>query len=148
MIAMRGGSIPRVAAALGVTEPICSSSRGLPNAEVLWIGSPDDPYRFRLLSDFSMVARGRRIDIAAGFVFDAASVPGPLRSVISPLGLGTVSVLVHDKLYELGDTSGFTRIESDWLFLRHMRLEGVGRWPRYPAYAGVRLFGEPHWRST
>jgi len=112
--------------------------------------------------------------IPPGFEHDFASVPRLLWALVAPTDLGLASIF-HDRLYRAGgqvttwawtdappsDASGapdprgtwearltpWRRDQTDALFARIMREQGVVRWRRRAAYHAVQVFGEPHWRS-
>lgn len=113
---------------------------GLPDSRILWIGPG---YKFELLDPF----QNEDADIEPGFIFNAASIPRIFWSIpgLSPVDLGTYSVLVHDWKYHLGEGP---RMEAERIFLDYMKREKIGPWPRYPAYAGTVAFGEHRWGGS
>jgi hypothetical protein len=102
-----------------------------------------------------------RLVVPAGFRHDFASVPRPLWVLISPLDLGNASIF-HDWLYRHrggvatlrrapGETAWspvttpWTRRDTDRLWARIMREQGVAKWRRRAAYRAVRLCGRSAW---
>ena len=94
------------------------------------------------------------LTIAAPFEFDLASIPRLFWSLIAPFELSIVAPLVHDFLYlEAGDPPAggivpqrhYTRADTDRLFLRLMKAEGVATWRRTLAFTVVRVFGGRYW---
>lgn len=118
---------------------------GLPSAEVFWVGPG---YVFELASDYSAIFDEWLFSIPAGFIFNAASVPRIAWSAISPLDLGTHSVLLHDFTYAGRPVEGMSRKESDVIFRKVMKLEGVSWWKRNIAYYAVRAFGGGRWSDA
>jgi hypothetical protein len=87
------------------------------------------------------------IQVPEGFVFDLASIPRALWWLISPFELSIVAPLIHDYLYLHGAKQGYTRRQSDDLFLALMLGEGIAGWRRLAAWRAVRLFGGGSWRA-
>jgi len=126
-----------------------------------------------LLEDFiyEWKKRGKhqRIIIPAGFEFDLASVPRIFWTPtgISPDRLRWTAPLIHDFLYEHkgnlpqgsyqiwdDDLNGFvnskdiwTRKNSDKMFCRLMREDGIGKFKRRMAYRAVRIGGWYAWNT-
>lgn len=126
-------------------DAFCVTSNELPEAVVRWLGPG---FRFRLEEEFRIVERSVCINIPAGFIFDAASVPRFFWAGISPTELGIVAPLVHDWLYRTGGQYGaLSRSQADQIFLDHMKAEGVSAWRRWAAYAAVRIGGGGSWRD-
>lgn len=93
---------------------------------------------------------GIRVEIPAAYQFDLASVPRGFWWLIAPFELSTLAPLVHDWLYErkgLTEQRRLSRRKCDRVFLRIMKLEGVGRARRTLAYLAVRAFGWIYWDS-
>jgi len=101
--------------------------------------------------------------VPAGFDHDFASVPRPLWALISPIDLGLASIF-HDWIYQHGGQvetlgwptggSGWEPVASPWsrrdtdrLFARIMREQGVPRWRRRWAFRAVHWFGGDAWRG-
>lgn len=133
----------------------------------------EDMRRFRLLEDATYTwwhpldrpaeRKLYRLVVPESFTHDFASVPRILWALISPLDLGLASIF-HDWLYRRGgavttfrwelDSESWepvelpwTRVQTDELFARIMREQGVPQWRRRAAYAAVRTWGVEHWRS-
>lgn len=123
--------------------------------------------RFRLLEEAVYTWWHRdallRLVVPAHFTHDFASVPRLLWALISPLDLGLASIF-HDWLYRNGgrvatlrwlqesDTweevrTPWTRVQTDELFARMMREQGVVKWRRRAAYVAVQIAGGAHWRD-
>ena len=104
----------------------------------------------------------RKLVVPKGFVFDLASVPRIFWTPtgISPDRLRWTAPLIHDFLYEHKgklpdnsyfmkthmrgweeDTTEWTRKNSDRMFCRLMREDGISRFNRRMAYRAVRLGG-------
>lgn len=84
--------------------------------------------------------------IPKGFIYDGASVPRILWSVLgmSPDGLGRPAFLIHDFMY---DKQKKSRKFADDLFYEVLLYVGESRWRAWTAYKGVRLFGGRVWRE-
>lgn len=93
--------------------------------------------------DFYDVA-GKNYNVPIGFVTDFATIPKLLRIFFSPIGLYGKAAVLHDYLYTVGIT---TRFRSDWIFLRAMRVLGVGKFKRRLMYKAVRVFGAKYYKS-
>lgn len=109
------------------------------------------------------------IIVPKGFVFDGASVPRILWTLIgiTPDGLHRAAALVHDFIYrydgflpngsfweigmncELIGLPGvrWNRDQADKLFARMLREGGVSKFKRRLMYQGVRLGGWIHWND-
>lgn len=85
------------------------------------------------------------ITVPAGFVYDGASVPRVLSSLVPRFG-GRYdrATALHDYLY----TAGFlSRKDSDKLFYEALRFDGV-RWVQARLlYYAVRLFGKKYYKG-
>ncbi len=105
-----------------------------------------------------------QLQIQEKFNFDLATIPRFLWVLIAPFELSIIAPLVHDFLYvkkgklfikhdhqitsEITDTPIYiSRLETDRIFLDHMKQEGVGRLKRYVCYYGVRWFGGMFWKE-
>ncbi|MEX2473199.1 MAG: DUF1353 domain-containing protein [Gemmatimonadota bacterium] len=104
-----------------------------------------------------------RLDVPESFTHDFASVPRVLWMLISPLDLGLASIF-HDWLYRKGGQvttlrwdradgrwdpveKPWSRRQTDELFARMMREQGVPKWRRRAAYLAVRFAGGSSWRG-
>jgi len=98
-------------------------------------------------------ADSRVFRVPAGFCFDLASIPRPLRLFLQPNELGIAAPLAHDWLYRhqglIEDPAPcvFTRREADMLLRLFADEDGVWWWRRWAAWLAVRLFGWFAWRS-
>lgn len=76
--------------------------------------------------------------VSKGFTTDLASIPRLAKPLISVHGSHTKGAILHDFLYRYQPVS---RKIADQLFLRQMKLDGVGRIKRYTIYNSLRLGG-------
>lgn len=105
-----------------------------------------------------------QLQIPKKFNFDLATIPRFLWMLIAPFELSIIAPLVHDFLYvkkgklyigedhqitsEQTDTAIYiSRLETDRIFLDHMKQEGIGKIKRYVCYYGVRWFGGMFWKE-
>lgn len=105
-----------------------------------------------------------QLQIPEKFHFDLATIPRFLWGLIAPFELSIIAPLVHDFLYikkgrffinqenqitcEPTDTELYiSRLETDRIFLDHMKQEGIGTIKRYLCYYGVRWFGGMFWKE-
>lgn len=81
--------------------------------------------------------------IEKGFEWDGASIPRILwTSVGSPFQPKFMAAsMVHDKLYEMGKASGYTKKQSDELFKKILINEGVRETKAHLMYLAVRAAG-------
>lgn len=100
---------------------------------------------FRVLED--LVYRGSRdtFTVAAGFVFDFASIPRLVTWLVPKLGKYNKAAAVHDWLYV---TQPVTRKDADGIFLRIMREESVAWWRRHLMHFAVRIGGWLYWNRN
>lgn len=106
-----------------------------------------------------------QLHIPATFNFDLATIPRLLWVVLAPFELSIIAPLVHDFLYEnkgnlylneahqissikTNTPIKISRLETDRIFLEHMKQEGVGKIKRYASYYGVRWFGRKYWKQS
>lgn len=110
--------------------------------------------KWRLEEPYTYPDGNHRINVPDQFTFDLASIPRPLWWLIAPFELSISAPLIHDFLYRYAGQppSGsitpprtYSRKETDLLFRRIMKEEGVWAWRRIPAYRAVRLLGGPAW---
>ncbi|WP_299764542.1 DUF1353 domain-containing protein [uncultured Dokdonia sp.] len=104
------------------------------------------------------------LQIPEKFHFDLATIPRFLWGLIAPFELSIIAPLVHDFLYikkgrffidenqliksEQTETPLYiSRLETDRIFLDHMKQEGIGTFKRYSCYYGVRWFGGFFWKE-
>lgn len=86
-----------------------------------------------------------KIIVPKGFMSDLASIPGPVQNIISKVGPYDGAAIVHDWLYCV---QIFDRCSVDNIFLRLMKLSGVGFMTRYSMFWAVRLFAGPAWELS
>lgn len=89
------------------------------------------------------LAKGRRIEVPAGYTTDFASVPRLPLAYLLAGNTAHRSALLHDWLY----TRQAGRAFADAVFLAAMRAEGVPWWRRALMYAAVRVAGGPAYAS-
>jgi len=111
-----------------------------------------------------MYLNGEKLKIQEGFLFDLASIPRPLWTLIAPFELSIIAPLVHDFLYvnkgqlfiknniisdECDECKPFqiTREQADSIFLSHMRDENIGKIKSHLAFQAVNLFGWIYWKE-
>ena len=99
-----------------------------------------------LLESVTVEANGYKITVKAGLVFDGASIPRSLWSLVgSPFTGGyTRAALVHDALY-MGEA--LERSVCDAIFLELMKKDAVNWLKRNVMYAAVRSAGWLVWRN-
>jgi len=101
---------------------------------------------YELVTAFHTIIDGIEVDIPEGFIFDGASVPRFLWSIIgSPylpqyIGAG----LVHDYLYRTGIVS---RKKADQIFYDLLRDNKVSKFYARKMYWGVRFGGWKAWNK-
>ena len=115
---------------------------------------------FELTQDYktSWISKGVRyqILIPKGFVWDGASVPRALWSVLGfyPGGIMLPPSVVHDFIYiakgnvfnlATNESVHISRKECDLLFKHHMEYVGMPKRKLNLAYKGVRWFGWTYW---
>lgn len=113
-----------------------------------------DSQQWELTDPFIFKAHGVSFVIDKGFRFDLASIPRILWRIIAPFELSISAPLVHDYLYRhggrfttiAGRKRKISRRETDELFLKVMKDEGVSWWRRTAAYRAVRMFAGGSWK--
>lgn len=85
-----------------------------------------------------------QIIVPRGFITDLASIPKLLRGLLDVNDSHRRAAVLHDFLYCL---QGFTRKQSDDMFLEAMGAIGVPAWKRSMMYAGVRAGGWMIWNK-
>lgn len=139
----------------------------LPNPIITW----DQENRIWVLEENVEVgiqikdqATAYQLQIPEKFHFDLATIPRFLWGLIAPFELSIIAPLVHDFLYikkgrffidqenqitsEPTDTELYiSRLETDRIFLDHMKQEGIGVVKRYLCYYGVRSLGGLFWKK-
>lgn len=105
---------------------------------------------WRLEEDYTVQDGIVEICVPEGFIFDLASIPRVLWSVLPPWSLSIAAPLVHDYLYwHCGDPPAgsviprrrYLKPEADRLFHDLMLEEGVSRSRAFVAWLAVRMFG-------
>lgn len=102
----------------------------------------DDPMHWR------WVVKAAVVNIHTGFKTDFATIPRPMRALISVNGRHRLAAVLHDYLYANGgafrdgeNIIRYTRKDADQEFLNAMRQLGVGWAKRTSMYSAVRVFG-------
>lgn len=90
---------------------------------------------------------GDKIMVPCGFVTDFASVPRLVWWAVAPWGRHGNAAVVHDYLY-WAQRAGYTREESDRVFLEAMHSLGCLVSVRYAMWAAVRVFGWVAWHRN
>jgi len=96
----------------------------------------------------SLLDNGRSypIHIPAGFIFDGASLPKPVWSIVgSPVGIYLFAALVHDMLY---CSRALNRHEADHIFYDLLLRLGVPKIKASIFFNSVRLFGGNAFNNT
>jgi len=100
--------------------------------------------QYKLLSPLGFKDGNIIITIHAGFIYDGASIPRSLWSVIGcPMDYAYESC-IHDALYA---SKLFNRKECDKYFYKALRARGVSLPIAKQMYLGVRFGGEAHFGS-
>lgn len=81
------------------------------------------------------------------FVTDLASIPKPVRSVISVNGRHRYPAIFHDVLYTLADKGFCTKREADLVFKDLMKYFNVPEWKVYSMYYAVVIGGDSSWNN-
>jgi len=108
------------------------------NVEVLKDG------RFKLLSSVHYEMEDKTITIHEGFVWDGASIPRELWSVVGCPCSYLVESCLHDALYA---SKIFPRKDCDKYFYKALKTRGVSLITAKELYLGVRFGGEEHFGS-
>lgn len=85
------------------------------------------------------------ITIPEGFVYDMATVPKWLWSIIRPFNDALFGTLIHDYLYIHKDAHTLTRKEVDKEYLLWNNLTNKNKFDNYVRYIFVRAFGWLWW---
>jgi hypothetical protein len=87
--------------------------------------------------------------VEKGFEWDGASIPRILWVTVgSPFQPEFMAAsMIHDKLYELGPASGFTKKQADELFKKILIAEGVSETKAHIMYMAVRAAGRGNYRN-
>lgn len=81
------------------------------------------------------------IKVPVGEKTDLASLPRPVRLLISQNGKHRAAAVVHDRLYKQAGLNRYTRKQCDEVFLEAMTVSGVAWWKRQMMYRGLRVGG-------
>lgn len=103
--------------------------------------------QWEVVEDFIYQLNDFQIIVPKGFITDLASVPKILWGLCPPHGKHTTAAVVHDYLYSEYNEYGINRTLADKIFLRIMKEYHVSYIIRNIMYRGVRMFGEPFWKS-
>lgn len=102
--------------------------------------------KWRIRLPFHGEAGGVDVVVPAGFLFDLATIPRPLRPFVLPTAFGLRAPLLHDYLYNTRGLKGrITRLQADRAFrrdIREYRGKGALSWA---AWIVVRSFGWAWW---
>ncbi len=116
---------------------------------LVWSGNG----QFELLAPFLLVwydqgERGTRYELHApmGMLTDLASIPRPLRVVLTGMDDTIPGAVIHDAIYRDHTGHCLTRSQADQVFLEVMTAQGVPWLKRRAMWAGVRLGGWASWR--
>lgn len=97
---------------------------------------------WEIYSDCCGVRTSVELLVPKGFVTDGASCPSFLFSLCPPMGgPHAEAAVLHDYLYSLDSACGFSRAESDRIFLMGMLADGTHPARARTIYSGVRLGG-------
>lgn len=110
---------------------------------------------WEVVDDYTYARGAVRIEVKKDFVFDGASIPRALWSLIGApqAGKHAHASLLHDNLYVYkalvrnGLAVDVTRRQADDLMLVVMKEDGVAWWRRNVIHRGVRLGGGHVWRT-
>ena len=105
---------------------------------------------FRVKEDlYYRTSNGMDIVVPKGFVYDGASIPIVLTSLLPKIGFKyDRASCLHDWLYSATNTHNYSRKECDDLFYESMRKDKVSWVLAKVMYYAVRLFGSKHYGST
>jgi len=100
--------------------------------------------KFQLLSPLGFKDRNILITVQKGFIYDGASIPRSLWSIVGcPMDYAYESC-IHDALYA---SKIFNRKECDKYFYKALKTRGVSLLIAKEMYLGVRFGGEAHFGS-
>ena len=115
---------------------------------------PIGPSLYRLEEDVSYLVGCVPVFIRKGFVYDGASIPRPVWSLVGlyPGGVMEEPALLHDYLYIHGGVVSvsrdrISRAMVDKAFFDMMIASGVRKSQAYICYAAVRIFGGMFWNN-
>ena len=100
------------------------------------------PFRILIASLTYLPTKGNFIVVPARFLTDFASIPKFIRGWIDQdSGQIRDAAVVHDYLYSLGGSTGYSRKRSDAIFKEAMLSLGMNRFKAWSAWSAVRMFG-------
>lgn len=97
---------------------------------------------YKLLEQYVMVFQQGMVIVPTGFETDFASTPRFLWRLYPPMGEYCPAALIHDWLYYTGE---YTRLESDRLFVKALKIVGASWITQRIFYCGVRIGGWIAW---
>jgi hypothetical protein len=86
----------------------------------------------------------KTITVGEWFVYDGASIPRALRSVVTKAGHIKIPAIVHDALYclpAIGGTAAVSRKQSDEVLYDFCLQQNMPKWRAWLVYAAVRSAG-------
>ena len=140
--------------------PMETKSKGLVGGIILWLTKTrtweiTEDWKFGLQMDGQKTVTS--FMIPKGFVFDGASVPKPLRSWLSPMGVLLSGGLVHDYVYKFETlrlstkkAQAITKKDQKWadMLFRDICIDVNGfKIINYLAYYALRLGGWLAWNG-
>lgn len=93
------------------------------------------------------LSTGDIINIPRGFVYDMATVPKWLWSIIRPFNDGLIAFLIHDYLYVHQDKHSLNRKQVDNEMLFWLNITNNNKFDNYLRYYIVRLLGWMWWKN-
>ena len=140
--------------------PMETKSKGIVGGIILWLTKTrtweiTEDWKFSLQMDGQKTVTS--FMIPKGFVFDGASVPKPLRSWLSPMGVLLSGGLVHDYVYKFETlrlstkkAQAITKKDQKWadMLFRDICIDVNGfKLINYLAYYALRLGGWLAWNG-
>jgi hypothetical protein len=93
------------------------------------------------------LSTGDIISIPRGFVYDMATVPKWLWSIVRPFNDGLIGFLIHDYLYVHQEKHHLTRKQVDAEMLYWLNITNKNKFDNYLRYCIVRLLGWMWWKN-
>ena len=93
------------------------------------------------------LSTGDIINIPRGFVYDMATVPKWLWSIVRPFNDGLIGFLIHDYLYVHQEKHSLTRKQADREMLYWLNITNSNKFDNYIRYCIVRLLGWMWWKN-
>jgi hypothetical protein len=98
---------------------------------------------YRLVDDYRIVVSGREYIIKAGFEYDGASVPTPVKWLLSEAAIMSIAALLHDHLYY---TALVSKEEADAIFHEVLKdIDQVRAFDCQVMWYALILFGQAAW---